>query len=259
MTISVQNLDFFYGKRQVLHQIAFQGKEGQLISLLGPNGAGKSTLFRCMLGLLKPTQGRILIEGVDISRLQPGKLATKIAYIPQSHEPVFRYTAFDMVLMGTTAGTGRFSPPGREQKERVEQVMEALGLTDLCYRSYGTLSGGERQLILIARAMAQEGKILLMDEPSASLDFGNRFRVMDTVRELCNRGYCVIQSTHDPEQAYYYSDSLLALREGRILAQGKPGEIFREELISDLYGVEVELCSIKNDTYRICIQKENKK
>ena len=238
-----------------MEDISFTAREGEFLSVLGPNGVGKSTLFRCMLGIRTPERGEILINGRNISAMTPGALAQEIAYIPQFHDPVFHYSVFDMVLMGTTAQRGVFSPPGREQKKLVEDVLDRLKLSRLRDRSYRTLSGGERQLVLIARAMAQRARILLMDEPSASLDFGNRIRVMNTVKDLCKDGYCVIQTTHDPEQAYFYSDTILALQNGRILAHGKPCDIFNGELISALYGVEVEICEIKQDALRVCIPK----
>ena len=253
--LEVKHLSFSYGEREVLQDISFSGERGQLLSVLGPNGVGKSTLFRCILGLLKPREGEILVEGEDIAALPPEALARRVAYIPQSHDPVFHYSVFDMVLMGTTAQTGIFSSPGREQKQLVEGALEKLSITDLTDRSYPTLSGGERQLVLIARAMVQKAKVLLMDEPSASLDFGNRILVMNRVKELCRQGYCVIQTTHDPEQAYLYSDQILALCKGRVLAWGKPRDVFTEELISTLYGVDVELVGIKEDGLRVCIPK----
>ncbi|MBP3413425.1 MAG: ABC transporter ATP-binding protein [Oscillospiraceae bacterium] len=255
MSIAVENLSFSYGGGQVLDGLSFSADYGEFLSVLGPNGVGKSTLFRCILGLLTPKTGQILIDGLPISALSPKELAKKIAYIPQSHAPVFHYSVFDMVLMGTTAQTTVFSSPGKDQHRLAEAALDRLGIGALGDRSYRTLSGGERQLVLIARAVAQQAKILLMDEPSASLDFGNRLRVMNTVRSLGSEGYCVIQSTHDPEQAYLYSDKILALHKGKVLAHGSPAEIFDARLISRLYGVEVEICSLKNDTLRVCIPK----
>lgn len=255
MTVEVKNLTFSYGKNKVLDHVSFTAMEGELLSVLGPNGVGKSTLFRCMLGLLTPDKGEIFVEGENVSLMRPGTLAQKIAYIPQSHDPVFHYSVFDMVLMGTTAQTGLFSSPKKEHKQLVGETLEKLGLSFLADRSYRTLSGGERQLVLIARAMAQKARVLLMDEPSASLDFGNRILVMNRVKELCKEGYCVIQTTHDPEQAYLYSHKILALHKGTILAHGRPRDIFNETLISSLYGVEVEVCDIKEDTLRVCIPK----
>ena len=253
--VEVKNLTFSYGKQKVLDRVSFTAEAGQLLSVLGPNGVGKSTLFRCMLGLLTPLEGEILVQGERVDVMKPGALAQKIAYIPQSHDPVFHYSVFDMVLMGTTAQTGLFSAPNKEQKHLVSETLERLGLSSLADRSYRTLSGGERQLVLIARAMVQKAKVLLMDEPSASLDFGNRIMVMNRVRELCKEGYCVIQTTHDPEQAYLYSNNILALQKGTVLAHGRPQDVFNEALISALYGIEVEVCHIKNDALRVCIPK----
>ncbi len=253
--VEVKNLSFSYGKQKVLDHVSFTAEAGQLLSVLGPNGVGKSTLFRCMLGLLTPREGEILVQGERVDTMKPGALAQKIAYIPQSHDPVFHYSVFEMVLMGTTAQTGLFSAPNKEQKQLVFETLEKLGLSSMEDRSYRTLSGGERQMVLIARAMVQKAKVLLMDEPSASLDFGNRIMVMNRVRELCKEGYCVIQTTHDPEQAYLYSHNILALQKGRVLAHGRPQDVFNEALISALYGIEVEVCHIKNDALRVCIPK----
>ena len=256
MSIKIENLCFSYGSHEVLKNVSFDAQYGQFLSVLGPNGVGKSTLFRCMLGLLPPARGSVSIDGTPISRLSASQLARRIAFIPQSHNPVFNYSVFDIVLMGTTAQTGTFSSPGKTQTELVDFALEALGISHLKDRSYGAISGGERQLVLIARAMAQQAKILVMDEPSASLDFGNRIRVMQTVQALAREGYCVIQSTHDPDQAYLYSDRVLALYEGQALAFGTPQEIISNELISTLYGVEVEVCSMQNDAIRVCIPRQ---
>lgn len=255
MSIRVENISFAYGSHAVLHDVNFQAEYGEFVSVLGPNGVGKSTLFRCMLGLLKPGQGTVKVDEEPISGMSAAQLAKKIAYIPQSHHPVFNFSVFDMVLMGTTAQTGSFSSPGQKEMERVEQALERLGIAHLKERGYGSISGGERQLTLIARAMVQQAKVLVMDEPSASLDFGNRIRVMQTARSLTQEGYCVIQSTHDPDQAYRYSDKVLALHGGRVLAFGTPQETIRDELISTLYGVEVEVCPMRDDAVRICVPK----
>ena len=257
MSIQVNDLSFSYGDRPVLKNVTFSAGYGEFLSVLGPNGVGKSTLFRCMLGLLTPSAGTVSIDGIPISSLSAAQLARRIAYIPQSHSPVFNFSVFDMVLMGTTAQTGAFSSPGRAQTALVEQCLDKLGISHLRDRGYGSLSGGERQLVLIARAMAQQAKILVMDEPSASLDYGNRIRVMQTVRRLAGEGYCVIQSTHDPDQAYLYSDTVLALSGGEVLAWGTPKDTVQDPLISALYGVEVEVCSLQEDAVRVCVPKIN--
>ena len=258
MSLNVERLSFSYGAREVLNDVSFSAENGQFVSVLGPNGAGKSTLFRCMLGILKPSAGRVTVEGQPVSALSPAELARRVAYIPQSHDPAFPYSVLDMVLMGTTARLGRFSSPGAAQTARAESALERLDIAHLRDRGYAGLSGGERQLVLIARALAQQAKILVMDEPSASLDLGNKLRVMQTVRGLTRDGCAVIQSTHDPDQAFYYSDKILALREGRVLAWGTPRDVIQSGLISHLYGVEAEVCSLREDRVRVCLPCERK-
>ncbi len=259
MSIQVENLCFDYGTSRVLKNVTFSADYGEFLSVLGPNGVGKSTLFRCLLGLLKPGEGSIRIDEKPIFALNAGQLARRIAYIPQSSYPAFHYSVFDMVLMGTTSQRGSFSAPGQKQKLQAESALQKLGIAGLRERAYGKLSGGERQLVLIARAVAQQARILIMDEPTASLDFGNRVLVMQTVARLKAEGYCVIQSTHDPEQAYQYSDKILALQGGRVIAWGNPQETVTDSLISRLYGVDVEVCSLQGDRVRVCLPRERKK
>ena len=253
MSLQVHDLRFSYGAHAVLKGVSFSAEYGEFLSVLGPNGVGKSTLFRNLLGLLRPTGGSVLVDGRDIGTMMPAELSRAMAYIPQSHNPVFNYSVLDMVLMGTTSQVGRFAVPGREQVKLAEAALERLNISHLRDRGCGHISGGERQLVLIARAIAQQAKILVMDEPSANLDFGNKIRVMRTVKGLTEDGFTVIQSTHDPDQAYLYSDKILALYGGQVLAWGTPRETMTESLISTLYGVDVEVCSMHNDDVRVCV------
>ena len=255
MSIKIENLCFSYGKQEVLKNIGFTVEYGEFLSVLGPNGVGKSTLFRCMLGLLHPSKGVVTIDGENMEQISATDLAKKMAYIPQSHSPVFNFSVGDMVLMGTTAQTGRFSSPGRKEKQIAEDAMERLGIAHLRDCGYGNISGGERQMVLIARAIAQQAKILIMDEPSANLDFGNKVKVMQAVKKLTEEGYAVIQSTHDPEQAFLYSDKILAMHDGKILAWGRPKNVMDRELVSKLYNVDVDMCSLKDDKIRVCIPR----
>ena len=251
--MKIENLHFSYGSHEVLKGVSFGVEDSGFVSVLGPNGAGKSTLFRCMLGLLEPSEGSVHICGRNIRQMPPAELSHRVAYIPQSHTPVFNFSVFDMVLMGTTAQLSRFSSPGKKEAQLAEAAMERIGISHLRDRGCGNISGGELQLALIARAIAQQAKILVMDEPSASLDYGNKLRLMETVKGLTREGYTVIQSTHDPDQAYLYSDQILALYDGRLLAQGTPQETISSSLISTLYGVDVAVCSMHRDDVRICV------
>ena len=256
MSLHIENLSFSYGKSPVLTDISFRAEYGEILSILGPNGAGKSTLFRCILGLLRPDSGTVTLDGQDILAMKPSRLARHIAYIPQSHDPVFPYSVTDMVLMGTTAHMGSFASPGKQQHTLAMDALTRLGIEKLKDRSFPSLSGGERQLVLIARAMAQQAKVLVMDEPSASLDFGNRMMLMDTVKSLADHGYAIIQSTHDPDQAYRHSHKILALRQGQILAWGKPEAVITSQTVSALYGRKIHVQSLQNDKLRICINNE---
>ncbi len=253
MSLEVENLSFSYGENKVLKSITFTAEYGEFLSVLGPNGVGKSTLFRCMLGLLVPSSGAARMDGEDISQMRPEELARRIAYIPQSHTPAFNYTVFDMVLMGTIPRLGRFASPCEPQRKQALEALEHLGIAHLKDRGYQKISGGERQLVLIARALAQQAGVLVMDEPCSSLDFGNKIRLMQTVRKLAEEGYAVIQSTHDPDQAYLYSDKVLALYAGEVLAWGDPRDLINDSLMARLYGVDVEVCRLRDDSIRVCV------
>lgn len=253
VSMNVQNLRFSYGGHEVLKGVSFGTNYGEFISVLGPNGVGKSTLFRCILGLMKPSVGSVLINDEDIHALSPEELSRRMAYIPQSHHPVFNFSVMDMVLMGTVSQMSRFASPGKAQEKLALAALERMGIMHLKERGCANISGGERQLVQIARAIAQQAKILVMDEPSANLDFGNKIRVMQTVKGLTKEGYTIIQSTHDPDQAYFYSDKILAIYGGKVLAWGTPQETICNDLISTLYNVDVDVCSMHGDNVRICV------
>ena len=253
MSIEVKNLSFSYGDRPVLHDISFKVDKGEFLSILGPNGVGKSTLFRCVLGLLSGYSGQVLVDGVDARSFSVREAARHIAYIPQSSHPIFNYSVFDIVLMGRASGLSTFRSPGKKDKEICQWAMEKVGITCLKDRCFHRLSGGEQQLVLIARALVQNAPVLMLDEPTANLDFGNQLLVLEQARNLAREGYTVIQTTHHPEQSYMYSDRVLTIQQGRVLAEGPPEEILTEETIRTLYGVDVEVISLYHDKARICI------
>lgn len=244
--LTVQNLSFQYGKQSVLRDVSFTVKQGELVFLLGANGAGKSTLFRCILGLLPQYKGELRVQGQAARSLSARTLARLISYVPQNHRPSFSYPALDMVLMGTSHALPPFASPGREEYALARQAMAQLGISQLENRDFPTLSGGEQQLVLIARALAQQGNLLLMDEPTASLDYGNQIRVLEQARELSRQGYTILLSCHNPQLALLYPDRVLALHHGSILADGKPEEVLTPELIHTLYQVEVDFTHTQN-------------
>ena len=253
MGIEVKNLSFSYGDRPVLQDISFSVGEGELLSILGPNGVGKSTLFRCILGLLSGYTGEVLVDGINARSFSAREAAKHIAYIPQSSHPMFHYSVFDIVLMGRTSGLGSFRSPGKADREKCLRALEKIGISHLAGRCFHRLSGGEQQLVLIARALAQDAPILMLDEPTANLDYGNQLRVLEQVRKLAAEGYTVIQTTHNPEQSYLFSDRILAIQNGRVLTQGTPAEVLTAENMEELYQVEVEVVRLYEDRARICV------
>ncbi|AFM01903.1 ABC-type cobalamin/Fe3+-siderophore transport system, ATPase component [Desulfitobacterium dehalogenans ATCC 51507] len=255
MSIEVSNLSFGYDEQLILNDISFSAEDNELLSILGPNGVGKSTLFRCILGLLHGYKGQVSLNNLDIKKMGIKEMAKYVAYIPQSHYPLFNYSVFDMVLMGTTIQISTLSKPGKRQIQLAEAALDRLEITHLKHRGYTQISGGERQLVLIARALVQEAKILILDEPTANLDFGNQIRVQNQIKALAKDGYTVVQSTHNPDQTFLFSDKVLAMKEGKVLAYGQPNKIYSENLIKTLYGVDVEIQSFYEDQVRVCIPK----
>lgn len=253
MSLRVEKLNFSYGKRQILHDVSFDIQSGHLTCLLGPNGVGKSTLFKSILKILTTYTGKIYLDGKETRSLTMREMARLVAYIPQSNAPTFNYSVFDMVLMGTTSQLTVLGTPGKLQKELAEEMLNRLGIYHLRDSGFSRISGGERQLTLIARALVQQAKVLIMDEPTANLDYGNQIRVLEQVRKLSEEGFTIIQSTHQPDQAFLFADEVLALKNGRVQAFGKPKEVITSEFVNELYGVTVEVHSIYEDAMRVCV------
>jgi len=256
VSVQVRDLRFQYGSHPALQGVSFAVHSGRLVSVLGPNGAGKSTLLKCMMGLAKGYTGDIALDGHNVRGLGSKALSKLAAYIPQSHAPAFHYTVLDMVLMGTTARLSPISSPGRRERETALAMLEKLGMEAYAGRDYTRISGGERQLALIARALAQRSRVFLMDEPTANLDYGNQMRVLTRMRGLAEEGYTILQTTHNPELACFFSHDVLAMRKGRVIAQGAPRETLTAELMQALYGVRVRVESLYGGGVRICVPEE---
>jgi iron complex transport system ATP-binding protein len=231
----------------VLGDVSFVARAGDLIALVGPNGVGKSTLMRCILGFEGRFTGCIRIGGEDVRGLSAKRLAQMVAYIPQSSAQVFDFTVLELVLMGAASRLGLLSLPGpREQAEALE-VLDDLGIAHLAHRGCGQVSGGEYQLALLARALLQKARILLMDEPTASLDYGNQFRVMERIAALAAREFIVLFSAHDPNQVLRFASRALLLKGGALAADGPTLDVMSAGALSDLYGIEVSRYFVGKD------------
>ena len=250
--LAVEDLAFGYGARIVGAGIAFTLAPGEVLCLLGPNGGGKTTLFKTLLGLLPAKAGRVLVDGEDVARWPRARLARTIAYVPQAHAAFFPFRVRDVVLMGRASRLKPFAGPGRADAEATDRALATLGIGHLAERVYTEISGGERQMVLIARALAGEPRILVMDEPTASLDFGNQTRVLEQVRRLSATGIAVVLSTHDPGHAFLCADRVALLHGGRLLALGSPEATITPETLRLLYGVAVAVVPLPQHGRSVC-------
>ena len=248
----VADLAFGYGARIVGSGIGFRLEPGETLCLLGPNGSGKTTLFKTLLGLLPARAGRITLDGADLARMPRGLIARSLAYVPQAHAAYSPYRVRDVVLRGRASRLGPCASPGAADRAAAEAALDALGIGHLAQRIYTEISGGERQLALIARALAGEPRLLVMDEPTASLDFGNQTRVLTQIRRLAARGIGVVLSTHDPGHAFLCADRVALLHGGRLVALGPPAETVTPESLRRIYGVAVAVVPLPGGAGTVC-------
>ena len=235
--IEIKNLTKCYGDLIALDDFSLDVYEGEILGLLGPNGSGKSTLFKTVLGLVPALAGQLSVLNQPLARWSRRQLARQIAYVPQQSVSLFSFTALDMVLMGRSAYTGLFSTPSKNDKEKVWSCLEHLGIEHLAERLFPQLSGGEQQLVLLARALAQEPKALILDEPTSSLDFGNQILVIEQVQQLKKQGLAIFLCTHQPEHAMRMADKALLLAKGKVFAQGAVHEVLSINNLATMYGL----------------------
>ena len=242
--LAVEGLRFGYRGRIVGGPVSFTVTPGEVLCLLGPNGGGKTTLFKTVLGLIPPLGGRIAMDGTDASEWDPRRRARAMGYVPQSGAGQFPFTVREMVLMGRTAHRGVFAAPSEADHAAAEAALAAVGIAALAERDWLRISGGERQLALIARALAQEPRLLVLDEPTANLDFGNQVRMLERIRLLAAEGLAVLFSTHHPEQAFACATRVALLHEGLLVRSGTPDGTITSETMRLLYGTEVEIVAV---------------
>lgn len=247
--IEVRNAAFSYEKKHVFQDINFQVNKGEIFCILGPNGCGKTTLLDCILGILRLRNGEILLNGKRVNSIRPREIARQIAYVPQTHSKTFPYTVKEIVLMGRASYTGIFSSPSSLDAMIAKQAIETVGLTELKDRPCTQLSGGEGQLVMIARALAQKTPVIIMDEPTAHLDINHELKVLETVVQLVrDKGLSVIMATHFPNHAFYFENNnihtLVAMMDKMTFsAVGRPSDVLSEENLKSLYKINARVVS----------------
>ncbi len=233
-----QKLTFAYGRGPLaVRDVTLEVAPGSMTAIIGSNGSGKSTLLRLLVGLLRPASGQVLLDGIRLEDWEPRARAREIAYLPQVTATAFPFRVADVVLSGRAPHVSRFHFDGPRDRQRAMEALESTGAAHLAERHVTTLSGGERQLVILARALAQEPRLLLLDEPSAALDLKHRAELMRTLARMREqKGLSVIMVTHDLQLTGSLFDRIVALRCGEIAAQGTPEAVLRSELLADIYG-----------------------
>ncbi len=251
--IEARGVSFGYNDIPLFQDINFSIEPGELFCLLGPNGCGKTTLLNCILGHLKLLEGEILLNGSNISCIRPEQIARQIAYVPQTHEKTFPYTVLDVVLMGRAAYIGMFGRPEKEDLAIAEEALATVGITHLRDRRYTQLSGGEVQLVMVARALTQRTPVIVMDEPTAHLDFRHELVIMEKVVELVQKqGLAILMATHFPNHCFYFENSGIKTRVAMMsnmnfLAAGSPSTVLSEKNLEQLYNVNTRVVSFPMD------------
>jgi iron complex transport system ATP-binding protein len=253
--LAATDLAFGYRDREVGRGLGLALAPGEVLCVLGPNGAGKTTLFRTLLGLLPVRGGQVTLNGRALEALSRDEIARNIAYVPQASPIPFDFTVREVVEMGRTAHLGALAQPGRRDREIAAAALDRLGIAAIAGRTLGSVSGGERQLALIARALATGARSIVMDEPTASLDLGNQSRVLGEIRRLRAADIAILLCSHDPDHAFRVADRALLLEKGKVLAQGNVGEILVAENLSKLYGVSVHVTEVQTPEgpRRVCV------
>ena len=268
--LEVKEASFGYGRNIVLENINFQMNAGEVICLIGPNGSGKTTLLDCIMGILPLRRGKVFLQGKSISDLKAKEIARIISYVPQIHKKTFPYTVEEIVLMGRASHIGMFASPGNEDIVIAHEAIETVGIKHLQHRPYTELSGGEGQLVMIARALAQQSRIMIMDEPTTYLDFQNSLTVLEVTRQLAKkRNLSIILATHYLNHAFYFENNGLntftAMLDKKSFAiYGRPNKVLTRDNINKIFNIDCKIIDydseeIKKQRYIIPIKLSERK
>ena len=248
----VKNISFSYEDDEIFSDISFSIDKGDVLCILGPNGTGKTTLIKCLNGLHETDSGEILINGQNIKKLSFKEISKHIGYIPQSHIPSFPFTVLDVVLMGRSPYLNLTDSPRQEDVDIALDALKILDIEDLKDKEYTNLSGGERQLVFLARVLCQKPDILILDEPTSHLDFGNQIKLLEIIDNLSKTGLSIIMSSHFPDHAFLSSTKVAIMKDKKFIDFGKPDDVVTEENLRKAYSIDVKLIELDNDR-KVCV------
>ena len=241
-----KNISFSYGDEEIFLDISFSIEKGDVLCVLGPNGTGKTTMIKCLNGLHEINEGEILINGENIKKMSFSEISRVIGYIPQNHIPSFPFKVLDVVLMGRAPYLNLTDSPRKEDKEIAINSLKTLGIYDLKDKEYTNLSGGERQLVFLARVLCQQPDILILDEPTSHLDFGNQIKLLEIIDKLSESGLSIIMSSHFPDHAFLSSTKVAIMKDKRFIDFGSPEDVVTEENLRKAYSIDVKLMELNN-------------
>lgn len=239
--LQVNNINFSYDREPVLKNVSLEAEQGEITCLLGANGSGKTTILKCMNRLLEPEKGQISINGKPLKTLSRKEVARNLSRVPQEHRAVFSYSSRDVVAMGITPYLTSGAQPDQSVYQKADKILDKLNIGHLADRSYNCISGGERQLVLIARALMQDTKYLLLDEPTSHLDFKNQHLLMAKMRQLASDGKGIVTALHDPNMALKYCDKIVIILEGRVLTQGPVEKTMTADNLARAYDIPIQI------------------
>ncbi|MEG1619081.1 MAG: ABC transporter ATP-binding protein [Eubacterium sp.] len=253
MTIQIEHLSYAYPRSNALFKdVSFTIEPGHVISILGPNGAGKTTLLNCIANLFIPLKGRVCIDGIDMRHMTARSIAQTISYVPQTIIPTFSYSVLDYVVTGCTPHIGTFERPQKAHYDIAVKALRQMKILHLQEKSYTEISGGERQQVSIARALAQKPSIILMDEPTAHLDYGNQIHVLKIICEMAKHGYGIVLTTHNPDHTLLLDDQLAALTRNGDFFFGRSAELLTETFLQNLYNIDLKVHTINENKRPVC-------
>ena len=248
----VRNIAFSYNDEEIFSDISFSIGRGEVLCILGPNGTGKTTLIKCLNGLHDIDSGDILINGKNIKKLSFREISKHVGYIPQSHVPSFPFKVFDVVLMGRAPYLNLTDSPKENDVKIANDALKTLGIENLKDKEYTNLSGGERQLVFLARVLCQKPDMLILDEPTSHLDFGNQIKLLEIIDNLAKSGLSIIMSSHFPDHAFLSSTKVAIMKDKRFIDFGTPEDVVTEENLKKAYSIDVKLIELDNKR-KVCV------